>query len=186
MVAAVDFFGITAGISILHRWPDDGIRNEPAAGAIGVASTPEFDLMLAALHSLGLAALVSVCTVAGATAGERFGYEGYPGGYGFANEAIGGDYIGAPFTRFPRPSELVPSAWGYGTYGVPTVTGIRQAPTAAPTLTVINADEPAPRRRGMGPRILSRGSEGRWAGNARGTEPDQGGVRVISVTVPRR
>lgn len=66
------------------------------------------------------------------------------------------------------------------------MTGIRQAPTAAPTLTVINADGAAPRSRANGPRIVSRRADGHWASNAPAGEPRQGDVRVISVTVPRR
>ncbi|GEP00188.1 hypothetical protein [Methylobacterium haplocladii] len=146
--------------------------------------------MRTALHSLGLAILVSAGSISGVTAGERYGYDGYTGGYGdrsgygFAAEAIGGSYIGAPLTRFPRPNELVPSAWGYGTYGVPTVTGIRQAPTAAPTLTVIDGYKPAPRRRAA--RGPYRGITGQWAREAETAGSGQSGVRVISVTVPRR
>lgn len=149
------------------------------------------------LRGLGIAALIAACATSGATAGERFGHGfhrhghvggygyGY-GGYGFGDAAIGGAYVGAPLTRFPRPSEIVPPAWGYGTFGVPTVTGIRQAPTAAPTLTVINTT-PAPRRRGSGPRILSRGGDGQWTNDGWASDATPGdGVRVISVTVPRR
>lgn len=145
------------------------------------------------LRGLGLAALIAACATSGAMAGERFahgfhrnGHVGGYGGYGFADAAIGGAYAGAPLTRFPRPSEIVPPAWGYGTFGVPTVTGIRQAPTAAPTLTVIDA-APAPRRRGSGPRILSRGGDGQWTNAGSAADATAGdGVRVISVTVPRR
>lgn len=111
---------------------------------------------------LGLAVMISSCAVSGAMAGERFrviGDYGYGDRYAFAGEAIGGAYVGAPLTRFPRPNEIVPPAWGYGTYGVPTITGIRQAPAGAPTLTVINSRDAA---------------------------AAQSGVRMISVTVPRR
>lgn len=133
---------------------------------------------------LGLAALISACAASGATAGERFsviGDYGYGGGYGFAGEAIGGAYVGAPLTRFPRPSEIVPPAWGYGTYGVPTITGIRQAPAGEPTLTVINGRDAGPRLRSGAVRQAAREGGGQWA-----VEPGRSGVRVISVTVPRR
>jgi len=138
-------------------------------------------------RSLGIALLISSGAVFAAAAGEGYGYigdHGHGGYYGFAGEAVGGSYLGAPLTRFPRPSELVTPAWGYGTYGVPTLTGIRQAPTAAPTLTVINGYEPAQRHRvpfHPGRRTDEQGS--------RGVEDDgsqRGSVRVISVTVPRR
>ncbi len=105
--------------------------------------------------------------------------------YGFADEAVRGAYIGAPLTRFPRPSEIVPPAWSYGTYGVPTISGIPPAPVGEPTLTVINAREPARRRPAPGARILSRDAGGGWsAAEAGGYRP--AGVRVIEVQVPRR
>lgn len=106
------------------------------------------------------------------------------GGYGFADEAVRGAYIGAPLTRFPRPSEIVPPAWSYGTYGIPTVAGITRAPVGQPTLTVIDTPSPQPRRRG-GARILSRGESGRWA---RMDMPamESTGARIIAVRVPRR
>lgn len=108
------------------------------------------------------------------------------GGYGFADEAVRGAYIGAPLTRFPRPSEIVPPAWSYGTYGIPTVAGIARPPVGEPTLTVIHAQEPAPRRRN-GARILSRGESGRWARiDARAVPAEPTGARIIEVRVPRR
>lgn len=111
---------------------------------------------------------------------------GYGGGYGFADEAVRGAYIGAPLTRFPRPSEIVPPAWSYGTYGIPTVAGIARAPVGEPTLTVIHAQNPAPRRAG-GARILSRGEAGRWARiDARAQTAEPTGARIIAVRVPRR
>lgn len=122
------------------------------------------------------------------------GYGGYDGGFGpppdlaraasYAGPLVHGDYVGAPLTRFPRPTELVPSAWGYGTYGVPTVTGIRQAPAGTPTLYVIDAPAPAAiRRRGAArPRILSRGRDGMWRDEAR----TAGAARIVTVSVPRR
>lgn len=156
--------------------------------------------------ALGLAALLILGTVPGAVAGERIGYGrgghqagyhrggygagvasyGSAGAYGFADESVGGAYIGAPLTRFPRPSEIVPPAWGYGTYGVPTMTGIRQAPTAPPSLTVIDSPAPAPLRRGRTQsRVLSRDTDGRWSNRPAAGGPVDGSAHVVSVTVPR-
>lgn len=89
---------------------------------------------------------------------------------GFAEPFIQGDYIGAPFTSVPRPNHLVPTPWSYGTYGVPTVSGIPGAPTGAPTLTVIHAPS------------AKKGA--RRATMARGDDPAD--VRVVNVSVPRR
>ena len=58
-------------------------------------------------------------------------------GRGFAQPFVAGEYIGAPFTTVPSPNRIVPAPWSYGTYGVPTASGIAAAPTGAPTLTVI-------------------------------------------------
>lgn len=94
--------------------------------------------------------------------------EGYPRvayGRGFAQPFVAGEYIGAPFTRVPSPNRIVPAPWSYGTYGVPTASGIAAAPTGAPTLTVIHAP---------GARKGTRG------------EVDAGDVRVVNVSVPRR
>ncbi|GJD36964.1 hypothetical protein [Methylobacterium aerolatum] len=101
-------------------------------------------------------------------------YGGYPGGYegGFAAPLINGDYVGAPFTAVPRPSQLVPPAWSYGTYGIPTVSGIAAPPVAAPTLTVIDA--PQPRRRVR---------QGFVSRKVTSTAP---GVRVVNLTLPHR
>jgi len=93
---------------------------------------------------------------------------GYAADPGFAGEFVRGTYIGAPLTRVPRPTQIVPTPWSYGTYGVPTVTGIQAAPAAEPTLTVINA---AP--------------YGRRGARAVGADP-VAGARVIAVQVPRR
>lgn len=141
--------------------------------------------------SIGLcsAAMLS-CTAVGAQAqGAGYGY-GYghsyaSEGYGFAEPAIRGDYIGAPFTRSPRPSDLVPTVWGYGTYGVPTMTGIRTATVGVPTVYVIEAPAGAARR--SGPRVVSR--DGGWSReDIRGEHrpASAGGARVIAVSVPRR
>ncbi|MCJ2062036.1 hypothetical protein MKK63_04880 [Methylobacterium sp. J-088] len=93
----------------------------------------------------------------------------YGEGYGFAGEFVRGDYIGAPLTHVPRPTEIVPSPWSYGTYGVPTVSGIAAAPTARPTLTVIQAA----------------GSKGRQRLGAV-AEERTAGAQIIAVRVPRR
>lgn len=138
-----------------------------------------------------LAALVLAAGTGGAGAvelyrqgyGPTYGY-GAPR-YGFADEAVRGAYIGAPLTRFPRPSEIVPPAWSYGTYGVPTISGIPPAPVGEPTLTVINAREPARRRPSPGARILSRDAGGGWSAAEAGSYRPAG-VRVIGVQVPRR
>lgn len=157
--------------------------------------------LLATALSLGSGA---VCAQ-GVYGYEGFGApQGYPGDYGYAGSAIRGDYVGAPLTRFPRPSELVPSAWGYGTYGIPTVSGIRQAPVGTPTVYVIDAPGAASAS-GSGsarPRILTRGRDGRlhqareFRGqgfrdrDAQNGDPHprmalQSGSRVITVSVPR-
>lgn len=86
-------------------------------------------------------------------------------GRGFAQPFVAGEYIGAPFTQVPSPNRIVPAPWSYGTYGVPTASGIAAPPTGAPTLTVIHA--PGARK-----------------GFDRETEA--GDVRVVSVRVPRR
>ena len=96
---------------------------------------------------------------------------GYGGDYGYAGAFVRGDYVGAPLTHVPRPAQLVPTPWSYGTYGIPTVSGIPQAPTGQPTLTVINARGPnaTPRR-----------------GDARPERDGAAGISVIDVRVPRR
>jgi hypothetical protein len=95
--------------------------------------------------------------------------QAYVGPDGFAGEFVRGSYIGAPLTRVPRPSEIVPAPWSYGTYGIPTVTGIEAPPAARPSLTVINAGS-------------ARGRQG-----ARAVAPGEtAGARVIAVQVPRR
>lgn len=93
----------------------------------------------------------------------------YADSYGFASEFVRGDYIGAPLTRVPRPTEIVPSPWSYGTYGIPTVSGIAPAPTAQPSLTVIQSGT-ARGRRHLGAIAEDRST----------------GARIIAVQVPRR
>lgn len=90
---------------------------------------------------------------------------------GYAGAFVRGAYVGAPPARVPRPSQIVPAPWSYGTYGIPTVSGIPAAPAGQPTVTVINARGPkAPSTRGGVPA----GGEGAT------------GARIIEVEVPRR
>ncbi|WP_204262944.1 hypothetical protein [Methylobacterium sp. BTF04] len=144
---------------------------------------------------------MSLATAGAAQAQDVYGdgYGGFPaysGSYGYAGPAIRGDYIGAPLTQFPRPTQIVPSAWGYGTYGIPTVTGIRQAPTGTPTIYVINAPAraTAQRDRTVRSRILSRSRTDRWSPAAafrdRGfgapmASESPGGARIVTVNVRR-
>ncbi|MET7244643.1 hypothetical protein ABZT49_14865 [Methylobacterium sp. EM32] len=99
---------------------------------------------------------------AGALHGRRFAayggttFAGPLGAYG-ANGVLEPGLVAEPYFKLPRPSELVPSAWGEGTYGIPTVSGIPPQPKADPVLYVIN-----------------------------GGERPVGGARVISVQAPRR
>ena len=113
-------------------------------------------------------------------------------GYGFAGNLIDGAYIGAPFTRVPSPSRIVPPAWGYGTYGVPTVAGIRETPSARPALYVIERQGRAenrllPRRSA---KVVSRGGDGRWTDTGLGAVDraavEGSGAQVVSVRVPAR
>ncbi|WP_342151835.1 hypothetical protein [Methylorubrum sp. SB2] len=124
-------------------------------------------------------------------AGPHYGQTVYAAnGYGFAGNAIDGTYIGAPFTRIPSPDRLVPPAWGYGTYGVPTVAGIREAPSARPALYVIERQGRAenrllPRRSA---KVVSRGRDGTWTdagiGAADRAQVERTGAQVVSVRVP--
>lgn len=102
--------------------------------------------------------------------------------YGYAGPAIRGDYVGAPFTRFPRPDQLVPSAWGYGTYGVPTVSGIPPAPVGTPTLYVIESPSTLARTKPLRSRARASSRPNAWAE----APPSAGGARIVSVTVPPR
>ncbi|MGU3538640.1 hypothetical protein [Methylobacterium sp. A54F] len=145
-------------------------------------------LILAATMLAGLTGPVLAydARFAGRGYGAPYGYaEQGAVGYGYADEAVRGAYVGAPLTRFPRPSEIVPSPWSYGTYGIPTVTGIPRAPVGTPTITVINADRPAARSpRNTSARVINRGRDGAWS--QADTAPVEGGPRIISVSVPRR
>ncbi|MCJ2034075.1 hypothetical protein [Methylobacterium sp. J-068] len=148
------------------------------------------------LGLLGLGLAAGFAGVTGAQAqvggyGQAAPYGAVPYGYAdsYAGPLLHGDYIGAPLTRVPRPTELVPSAWGYGTYGVPTVAGIRSAPVGTPTVYVIDAPRAAARApRPARPRILSRARDGRWSPVSEtraapaGAE-QAGAARVITVGV---
>lgn len=89
---------------------------------------------------------------------------------GFAQPFVSGDYIGAPFSSVPSPTHLVPTPWSYGTYGIPTVSGIPASPAGAPTLTVIHSP--------------SSKKAARRAAGPLGDDPAD--VRVVNVSVPRR
>ncbi|QIJ74666.1 hypothetical protein GU700_08785 [Methylobacterium sp. NI91] len=142
------------------------------------------------VRAAGLATLLVLGTASGASA-DPYGYAyGYgDGGYRFAGPVVEGAYLGAPFTRLPSTSRIVPPAWGYGTYGVPTVAGIREAPVARPTLTVIErqgslGSRPAIRRPGA--RVLTKDSKGIWTDPGPRSEGEAGVARVVSVRVPAR
>ena len=117
--------------------------------------------------------------------------QGVPYGYGshaYAEPLIRGEYIGAPLTRFPRPSDLVPAAWGYGTYGIPTVAGIRPASVGVPTVYLIDSPEPAARHRPPArSRVHLRERDGRWSqAELDATAGSPSGARIIPVRAPRR
>lgn len=119
-----------------------------------------------------LAAMMLAACACPAAAQDFRGVESHGPAYGgYAGGFVRGAYVGAPPTRLPRPSQIVPSPWSYGTYGIPTVSGIPAAPTGQPTLTVIDA---------RGPQASSR-RNGASAGGDGST-----GVRIIEVEVPRR
>ena len=143
---------------------------------------PAARFVLAAALMLGAGA-ASAETIRVAPYGYGGAYAGQ-GGYGFADEAVRGAYIGAPFTSVPSPNRIVPAPWSYGTYGVPTISGLREAPVAPPSLTVVNPGQRAVSRPGRGPRILSRGRDGDWT--SAGPAQAGSGVSVVTVSVPRR
>lgn len=147
------------------------------------------------LHVCGAAALlvssviISPCAIAGERVfvgpyGDRLVHaHGLDGGYGFADAGLSGAYVGAPLTRFPRPRDLVPPAQGSGTFGIPTIAGIRQAPASQPVVYVISG---APRGAASRARILTRG-EGGWQSDAVSAGGGSGGAaRVVSVDLPPR
>ncbi|WP_407529081.1 hypothetical protein [Methylobacterium oryzisoli] len=118
-----------------------------------------------------------------------YGY-GLPVGYaGVVSDAPAAAAVAEPFLTLPRPQELVPAAWGYGTYGVPTVSGIPTPPRADPVVYVIDGVDtrrtarPVRSARGLarGPAIHDRPADG-----IRPVSYRQGAARVVEVTVPRR
>ncbi|MCJ2135765.1 hypothetical protein MKK69_17175 [Methylobacterium sp. J-026] len=113
--------------------------------------------------------LLALALAAPASAQGFGGAVPYGSGYtdGFGGPFLRGDYIGAPLTPVPSPTQIVPAPWSYGTYGVPTVSGIAPAPAAQPALLVIQGVGPKGRRRAV--------AEDRTAG-----------AQVIAVQVPRR
>lgn len=140
-------------------------------------------------RAAGLTALLVLGASGAAADPYGYGYGYGEAGYRFAGPAVEGAYLGAPFTRLPSTSRIVPPAWGYGTYGVPTVAGIRDAPAARPTLTVIERQgsvggRPAVRRTGA--RVLSKDSKGNWTDPSPRSESEGGGAQVVSVRVPAR
>ena len=147
-------------------------------------------LRLCSAASLLLPFLVApACSVAGERVvvgpyGARLVHvRGLDGGYGFADAGVSGAYVGAPFTRFPRPRDLVPPAQGSGTFGIPTIAGIREASASQP---VVYAIAGGPRRAASRARVLSREDSG-WLPDDAGASAGPGGaVRVVSVDVPRR
>lgn len=124
-------------------------------------------------RTLTLLAVMATLPIALPAAAEGYHPHGYYGrgvprvayGRGFAEPFVAGEYIGAPFTTVPSPNRIVPAPWSYGTYGVPTASGIAAPPTGAPTLTVIHAP-----------------------GSRKGArrDVDAGDVQVVNVSVPRR
>lgn len=136
-----------------------------------------------------LALALVVAPVAHAEDVTDSGY-GHPGTFRPRfDESYAGPYIVAsPRTGslppIPRPTELVPSAWGYGTYDVPTATGIRPAPVGTPTLYVIDTPTDARRKaRSQGPRILSRGRRNPVSTSI--NPPMQAGARIVTVAIGR-
>ncbi|WP_128560594.1 hypothetical protein, partial [Methylobacterium crusticola] len=106
--------------------------------------------------------------------GFAAGYGGYAAPLGLAplEGALEPGLVAEPYFRLPRTTELVPPAWGYGTYGIPTIAGIPRQPPAEPVVYVIN-----------GP--ASRAPPGAWP-DAPAPARHAGGARVIQVDVPRR
>ncbi|MFE1601989.1 hypothetical protein [Methylobacterium sp. ID0610] len=124
----------------------------------------------------------------------RFG--GVPAGFAggvVASEAAPPVVAEGPLLTLPQPSELVPSAWGYGTYGIPTVAGIASPPRAEPVVYVIEGGSPrAPataRTASIGPAVYGRTRGGAWEKRAQPARPPasrSGAARVVEVAVPRR
>jgi len=140
---------------------------------------------VSSLKTLLLGAALACATLAGAQAQVIYRGVAAPA-YGYAGPAIRGDYVGAPLTRFPRPDQIVPSAWGYGTYGVPTVSGLPPAPVGTPTVYVIDAPATRPRTAERS-RILARHGKP-LASRMPEVSPyaAAGAARVVTVRVPPR
>lgn len=116
--------------------------------------------------------------------GYGSGY-GLPLGYGVVAGAPVAAAPVEPFLTLPSPEELVPAAWGYGTYGIPTVAGIPAPPRADPVVYVINGVEA--RRIGRDPAGSDRRSETARPGEgSRPVSYRAGAARVVELTVPRR
>lgn len=120
------------------------------------------------------------------------GYLGGPPaqtGYGYGGNLVEGSYVGAPLTRFPSPREIAPTPWSYGTYGIPTVSGIRKAPVGEPVVYVIESPRPAERRRARAAAgTRKHQADERWSALSTGSleERSAGGARIVEVKVPRR
>ena len=103
-------------------------------------------------------------------------------GYGYAGYGAPRTAVDASVRTYPSPSELVPPAWSYGTYGIPTVPGIATPPSGDPVVYVIAGGRRPPRAAGM--RALSRDAAEVWTDVE--PRPSAGGARVVTVRVPAR
>ncbi len=134
-------------------------------------------------YNLALALLVAPIAYAQDVVASGYGHpdmdrprfdESYAGPYVFAAS------LAASSAPVPRPTELIPSAWGYGAYGIPTATGIRPAPVGTPSLYVIDkspgARHPA---RNPGPRVLLRG--GRTPASTSLASQMQTGAKIVTL-----
>ncbi|WP_051086510.1 hypothetical protein [Methylobacterium sp. WSM2598] len=118
---------------------------------------------------------------------------GFAGGVVAGGEAVPPIVTEGPLLTLPRPAELVPTAWGYGTYGVPTVAGIPSPPRAEPVVYVIDGVGAARPRAGepgaAGPAVYRRARDGSWLAAGTVERPAArrvGGARVVEIAVPRR
>lgn len=132
---------------------------------------------------MSLLGAVIACAGLGSAEAQAIDGDGVASTYGYAGPAIRGDYVGAPLSRFPRPDQLVPRAWGYGTYGVPTVSGIAPAPAGTPTVYVIEPSTPAMRKTTARSRVLARPRADTFA-QTHAPAPD--GPSIVAVRVPSR
>jgi hypothetical protein len=137
--------------------------------------------------SLALAVVAAPTAYAQEVVTSGYGHPGMP--HARFDESYAGPYLfasslAASRPPLPRPTELVPSAWGYGTYGIPTATGIRPAPVGTPTLYVIDTMPGARHRaRNPGPRVLSR-RERSPAAMAIASQM-QTGAKIVTVPIGR-